>query len=227
MSARKKVKPALLRTWKRLIDDVERQALDLTEMKGFDAERARSKFDAALEELNEMTVAACRVRKTATPQLIKQLACKLVQKTERGGDALAARHFVNEVLVTVARLDAEQSERLLQIGALAPSFRLEGYADPDVVTALTDAVVASTRPHTRLEEAQSKLQFDARLAEAHERNPDKTKAECKPEVRAKRRTRSGTTTPDEHVLAAAQLVGATTTDNAATYQSQVRAARKR
>lgn len=226
MSVRKKLTPRLLAAWKRLVDDAEGQALGLSEMTGSEAERARRRLAGTVNELDAMTAAIVESRRTIDPQFIKQLACKLVEKAGRGGDALVARHFVTEVIATVARHDAEESLRLLQLGAFVPRFRLDGYADPLVVIALTQAVVASTRSHPRLDPTESKRKRDARLARALS-NSGKPTTECRLALRAKRHTKSGTTTPDEHVLVAARLVGATTTAKAGTYQSQVRAARRR
>ncbi len=159
MRARTRCAPPIYSKWERLIDDVERRTLDLTHISGPHAERAHRRLGAAITELNETTAAVQEFRRATDPQLVKELACKVLKEIGRGGDALAAQRVVTELLIEMARKDCDERERLRHLGALVPSFRLDGYArdlpgssrsDLRPVAALIDAVIASTRPHTRL-----------------------------------------------------------------------------
>ena len=227
MSTRKPVTLEIYAKWGRLKKEVEQCVFDACES---NEARGKRRLGAALNELNAMTVAVHEFRKRTDPQFIKELTCQIVRKIRRGGDKRAAHRVVTELLVQLARYDFDERERLRELGVtVRRSWRFQRYADPRVVGALVDAVVASTRIHPPLGKEEKRQRDAARLerARARARSQGKSDAECPKKLPAKRQTKSGTSVPDEHVFAAAWLVRATTADNAATYQSQVRAARQR
>ena len=227
MSDRKNVTSRVYAKWERLKKEAEQCAFNLCESNGA---RAKRRLGAARQELDEMTIAVHGLRRLTDPQLVKELACKLVQKTGRDGDAPAAHRIVTELLVEMARHDFDERERLRGLGAnVRRSPRFQRYADHRVVGALVEAVVASTRVHPRLGKEERQQQNAARLekTKALARNHGKSDAECRKELRTRRHMKSGTSAPDQHVFVAAWLVRATAAPTAGAYQSQVRAARER
>jgi hypothetical protein len=184
----------------------------------------RQKLRIALDELNAATARLHDFHRQTDPQFFKEEAITLYTETRDRG--ITPRDAISVLVLTMAAREYEDHGKLLELGAVLPDPpRYAGYATGDVIGALANAVEAATRRRERRPADERKTRKAKLMEKLLQKHPQASKAELRTRAqKIKGRTRSGASAADEYVLQAARAVGATTTMNAATYQSQVRAA---